>query len=143
MLIGDIMTNSVVTVHLDDHLDHIRAIFRESTFHHLLVTDNGELVGVISDRDLLKNISPFLGNNLMERNQDANTLKRRAHQIMSRTPVTVTTDVEVAEALERMLAHGVSCLPVVYPNGHIAGIVSWRDLLRAANNLPGRRADAA
>ena len=133
MVLADIMTRAVVTVHLDDTLSHIRSIFETSKFHHLLVTDNGELVGVISDRDLLKNVSPFIGNRLMERNQDVNTLSRRAHQIMSRKPVTGTPETSVCGALQIMLRDNVSCLPVVYENNHIAGIVSWKDILRASN----------
>lgn len=143
MILADIMTRAVVTVHLDDTLEHIRSIFESSKFHHLLVTDNGELVGVISDRDLLKHVSPFIGNRLMERNQDVNTLNRRAHQIMSRKPVTCTPETSVYGGLGVMLRDHVSCLPVVYENSHIAGIVSWRDILRALNICDANGAEAA
>jgi hypothetical protein len=40
-----------------------------------------------------------------------------------------------------MLDHSVSCLPVVTANGHVEGIVSWKDLIRAlaksSGELPG------
>jgi len=142
MTLGDVMTRSVVTVHMDDPLDRIRSIFQESRFHHLLVTDNGKLVGVISDRDLLKNVSPFIGNDMMERRQDTNTLQRRAHQIMTRYPVTATIDTPVEDGVRLLMQQRVSCLPITNSTQHIEGIVSWRDLLRGLVDVTDR-ADAA
>lgn len=128
--LGDIMTRDVVTVAMDDTLDEIRAIFEQHRFHHLIVTNHGRVVGVISDRDLLKNVSPFLGRPLMERPQDLNTLNRRAHQIMHRALVTGTEDMAVADAATLALDQDVTCLPVVDDRGRLRGIVTWRDLLR-------------
>jgi acetoin utilization protein AcuB len=129
MTLGDIMTRSVVTVHMDDTLQRIQEIFEESRFHHLLVTDEGRVVGVISDRDLLKHLSPFTGNVLMERKQDLNLLKRKAHQIMHRKPVTASPDMSVVDATDLVLRERLSCLPVVTPQRRVCGVVTWRDLL--------------
>lgn len=129
MTLGAIMTRAVVTVHLDDTIQRIRDIFEESRFHHVIVTDRGRVVGVISDRDLLKHLSPFCGNVWMERRQDENTLKVRAHQIMHRTPVVGDADMPLLTAAGMLLREGVSCLPVVSPEHRLLGIVTWRDLL--------------
>ncbi len=129
MRVGEIMTRSVVTVHMDDPLKRIRDIFDESRFHHLVVTEQGMIVGVISDRDLLKHLSPFVGNAWMEREQDTNTFKRKAHQIMTRAPVLAREDMPVEEAAQILLDKRVSCLPVVTPDRRLCGIVTWRDLL--------------
>ena len=91
----------------------------------------GRLIGVLSDRDLLKHISPFVGQNMMERPQDRRTLNLRVHQIMSRRLHTVGPEVSVQVAADRMIAAGVSCLPVVGPDGSALGIVTWKDLLAA------------
>ncbi|HRQ75606.1 MAG TPA: CBS domain-containing protein [Phycisphaerales bacterium] len=130
MLVRDVMTPDVVTVSLDDTLESIRAIFLASRFHHLIVVEGGHVVGVISDRDLLKTISPFIGNPLMERSQDRNTLQRRAHQVMSRRPVVVHEDTDLSEAAATLLRERVSCLPVVDEEMQPRGIVTWRDLLQ-------------
>jgi len=89
MKVFSIMTNRVATVEMDDSLRIIHGIFCYAKFHHLLVVDNHKLVGVISDRDLLKANSPFLGTPA-ERPQDTARLSRKAHQIMTRDPVTVS-----------------------------------------------------
>ena len=57
-------------------------------FRHLLVLEEGELVGVISDRDLFRAISPYLGSEA-EMSRDTETLTKRAHQIMTRQPITI------------------------------------------------------
>lgn len=129
LTVGDIMTREVVTVKLDDTLRCIREIFDECFFHHLVVVKGRQVVGVISDRDLLKNLSPFVDNEWMERRQDVNTLKRKAHQIMRRSPVVTHETVSVALATACLLAQKVTCLPVVDHREHLSGIVTWRDLL--------------
>lgn len=135
MTLGDIMTRSVVTVHMDDTLQRIQEIFEESHFHHVVVTDGGKVIGVISDRDLLKHLSPFVGNELMERNQDLNLLKRRVHQIMHRKLVVAPPDMSVVDATALLLRERISCLPIVKPDRRVCGVVTWRDLL--AHSLSG------
>ena len=56
--VGEIMSSKVVTVEMDDSLEVIRDIFRKVKFHHLIVVDGKKIVGIITDRDLLKAISP-------------------------------------------------------------------------------------
>ena len=143
MKLGDIMTKSVVTVHLDDTLQRIRDIFGESEFHHLVVTDEGKVVGVISDRDLLKQLSPFAGHLLMERQQDLNIFKRRAHQIMRRRPVVAREHMPLAEASDLLMRKGVTCLPIVSRDWRVRGIVTWRDLLPLCFRCKPSEADAA
>ena len=132
MLVGEIMTRHLVTVSMDDTVEHMRKLFDIHHFHHLLVFDydEGKVVGIISDRDLLRNISPFLGK-MSERTQDAALLQRRAHQVMSRLPVTIDESTAVTAACGIMVRKDVSCLPITaHDSERIVGIVTWRDLLR-------------
>jgi acetoin utilization protein AcuB len=126
-----IMSPQVVTVSMDDSLRVVRQLFEQHRFHHLLVVDGRRLVGVISDRDLLRHVSPFVGHDLAERTQDLATLNKRAHQIMTRTPIAAHPDATLQEAIAMILEHRISCLPVVDEQSHPLGIVTWRDLLKA------------
>lgn len=130
MKLHEMMTREVVTVAMDESVEAIRAIFEKNHFHHLVVTREGKVAGVISDRDLLKHVSPFIGRPLMERAQDTNTLQRRAHQIMDRQPVVGHVDMTVEDAAILVLAENVTCLPIVDDQERLRGIVTWRDLLR-------------
>lgn len=130
MRVADILTPAPITVGLDATLAQIKAIFDSHAFHHLLVVENDELFGIISDRDLLRAVSPFVGS-ASERPLDLATLKRHAHQIMTRKPVTVRAEESVKVAARRLLDCRGSCLPVVGDGDAVLGIVTWHDLLRA------------
>ena len=129
------MSKRVVSITMDDTLAKARELFLEYHFHHLLVLDSGHLVGVISDRDLLKALSPFIGS-LSELDRDRATLNKRAHQIMSRKPITAEAGETVETAAQWLLKNRVSCLPVITQDGKINGIISWRDLLKVYLPLP-------
>ena len=130
MLVKQIMSTRVVKVDIDDNLATIKVIFDNVNFHHLLVVENGVLIGVISDRDLLKALSPNIGT-AAETTRDLLALNKRAHQILSRDLVTVTSNTTVHDAIELFNQHKISCLPVVGKRNVPVGILSWRDVFRA------------
>ena len=143
LIVGEVMTRDPVTVTMDHSLESIREIFEDSRFHHLLVEKDNKLAGVISDRDLLKHISPFIGSVWMERAQDTNTLNKRAHQIMRRPLLVTAANISVDEASVYLLHKRVTCLPVVDGNYQIEGIVTWRDLLTHCTFCQQSQNDAA
>lgn len=143
MTVADIMTRPVKTVTPDDSLATIKRIFDDTGFHHIVVSRDRTPVGVISDRDLLRHLSPFIGNDLMERPQDVHTLRKRAHQVMHRDLVTVSLDAGLDEAAHLLLGFRVGCLPVVDADGVLRGMVTWRDILPHCIRGETRREDAA
>jgi acetoin utilization protein AcuB len=131
MTLDKIMTAKVVTVAMDDRLEVVKEIFDTMSFHHLLVVDEHEkLSGVLSDRDLLRALSPYVGS-AVETARDLATLNKRVHQIMTRHPLTLRPHSSVAEAAGLLLKNRISCVPIVDGDFKPVGIVSWRDLLRA------------
>jgi acetoin utilization protein AcuB len=130
MIIDDIMSRKVVTVEMDDRLHTVKEIFDRLHFHHLPVLADGIVFGVVSDRDLLKAISPRIGT-AAESERDAATLNKRVHQIMSRKPITLQRGAHVSEAVEVFNTHRISCIPIVDASGRPVGLLSWRDLLKA------------
>jgi acetoin utilization protein AcuB len=142
MTIDKFMSKSIVTVEMDDSLNTLREIFETVRFHHLLVVESSRLVGVISDRDLLKALSPNIGT-AAETTKDSETLNKRAHQIMTRKPVTLKSDAEIYDAIEIFNIHNISCIPVVDDEHKPIGIMSWRDILRAIGSKGGKHPDSA
>ena len=134
MNIDSIITRRIVTVDMDDSLRVIHDIFNNVKFHHLLVTDKHRLVGIISDRDLLKSLSPYM-NTPSELPRDVATLRKKAHQIMIRHPITIREDANVSDAISLFVKNRVSCLPVVNEAGSAKGILSWRDIIRVVHEL--------
>jgi acetoin utilization protein AcuB len=139
MDVGDIMTARLVTVEMDDRLDVVKQIFDSLKFHHLLVIDeHKKLIGVVSDRDLLKALSPQLGS-AAETTRDAATLNKRVHQIMSRKLLTLHPRAAVVDAVQMFLEHRISCIPIVNEEFKPVGILSWRDVMKLM--LAKRRLD--
>jgi acetoin utilization protein AcuB len=139
MSVQDIMTRSVISVGVQDTLATVREIFANAGFHHLLVVEGEELIGVVSDRDLLRAVSPNVGTPF-ETPEDTLTLEKRVYQIMSTDLIVLTEDACVGDAVNTFNNHVISCIPVVDRQQRPVGIISWRDILRI---LPVHREETA
>ena len=133
MKLNQIMTQQLVTVDMDDTLATVKNIFDNNFFHHVLVMDNNELAGVISDRDLLRWISPKV-NTIAATRRDYATLTRKAHQIMTRELITLNENEHLKAAVEIFDQHKISCIPLISDAGKPVGILSWRDIIRALSD---------
>ncbi len=89
----------------------------EKGFGIACVTENGKLVGVISDGDLRRNMSDLMS--------------RTAGQVATRAPKSIPLDMMAAEALEIMEKNKVHALVVVGADNLPAGILRIHDCLRA------------
>ena len=137
MLITEIMSTPVVTIEMDDSLATAMNIFEHTKFHHLLVVDdNNKLVGVVSDRDILKAISPNIGS-AAEKPQDLATLNKKVHQVMSRQPICLKATDRVRKVVETFDDNRISCIPIVNEEQKPVGIVSWRDIIKALRSKYG------
>lgn len=135
--IADIVVTRLVTIEMDDRLVLAKEIFDQASFHHLPVVDeDGSLSGMLSERDLLRAISPHIGA-IGETNRDQETLQKRVHQVMTRDPVTIAPHKSLDDASLLMLEYSIGSLPVL-EDGKLVGIITWKDLLRAYSHL-GRR----
>ncbi|MEC4726411.1 CBS domain-containing protein [Shewanella sp. D64] len=133
IIVSQIMTGRVVTIEMDDRLVIAKEIFDNAPFHHLLVVENGELQGVLSERDFLRALSPNIGN-VNETERDSDTLLKRVHQVMTRDPITTSPNKSIKDASKLLLEHGIGSLPVL-DLGQLVGIITWKDLLRAYSDL--------
>jgi len=140
--ISKIMSSKVVSVTLDDKLATVKEIFDNLKFHHVLVVDEGKLLGVVSDRDLLKALSPNIGSQYASE-KDLASLNKRVHQIMTRKPVVLPADASVDDAIHLFNTHSVSCLPVVDSQNRPVGLVSWRDILKNLRINPSNAVNPA
>lgn len=126
--VSSMMSKVVVSVEMDDTLEIIKEIFDHTKFHHIVVGQE-KLHGIISDRDLLKSLSPYLGT-LAETSRDHASLNKKAHQIMTRHPITLGLDATMKDVLHIFNRHQISCIPIVDDDFHTVGMLSWRDVIK-------------
>lgn len=129
MKIKSIMSAKLVTVEMDDTLSTIKEIFDNTNFHHLLVVEGAKLFGVISDRDLLKALHPNVDTPAAT-DKDLASLNKKAHQIMTRKPLSIHEEASIKEVVELFNNNTISCVPVVNSNNEPIGIISWRDIMK-------------
>ncbi|NBB86044.1 MAG: CBS domain-containing protein [Bacteroidetes bacterium] len=128
MTIRDIMTTDLITVTPDETLMEVDALFRTHGVRHLPVEENGHLVGILSDRDVLRSVSPFV-DTPSESPRDVRTLQRVAREMMKEDPLCIHPDASLSEAARTLLEQGINSLPVVEEGGDLVGIVTTRDIL--------------
>lgn len=138
MSLKKFLTSRLATVSPDTSLAEVKRIFEVAAFHHLLVVENKVLVGIVSDRDLFKALSPNLGT-ASETRRDTATLNKKVHQIMSRQLWNLRPEQSVYDAIELFLQQKISCIPIVNEHNQPVGIISWRDILRLLAEGKNRR----
>ena len=133
MQVKDIMSAGVEVVERNDNLAKVQDLMATKTLRHVPVVENGELVAIVSQRDLFKAMmSSTMGYG--EKAQQAYLRSVRVKEIMSAPVVTVASDTALGEAAALMVQKGVGCLPVV-DGSTLVGIVTKTDLLRYLRSL--------
>lgn len=118
--IADMMTRDPVTVNERTSAARALALLTEVGVRHLPVVDHDRnLVGVISQRDLLAHVGAGGGRRLLA-------------SIMQPDVVAVTPDTPAHEAAYLILHHGIGCIPVIDRDGHLVGIATDADFVRVA-----------
>ena len=126
--ISEIMREDFVSLKAEDRLDFADDVMQLGRIRHMPVLENGRLVGMVSQRDLL---AASLSRALQFDPKQRRTFMRaiEVKEVMSREVVQVEPDASVAEAARMMIRHKVGCLPVVDSEGKPIGLVTDTDLL--------------
>ncbi|MBA6379008.1 MULTISPECIES: CBS domain-containing protein [unclassified Colwellia] len=129
MSLSKIMSTNLITLELDDDLSKAKAIFDQHSIHHILILCDKQLVGVVTDRDIYKHLSPTIGTK-NETPRDHSMLQKKLHLIMNRDLTTAKAEVSLNDAVLMFHDNHLSCLPIVNDEMQPIGIISWRDILK-------------
>lgn len=113
MRVFEVMSERVRTVRPTTSAAEAREIMRIAQVHHLVVTENSHVVGVLADRDLA----------------DLSAPAATVADVMAADVVTVKKTDTIRKAANLMQGRTIGCLPVI-DRGHLVGIVTTCDLLR-------------
>jgi CBS domain-containing protein len=98
-------------------LDAVRAMV-DRNIGAVPVVHNGQLVGIFSERDLMKRVVA----------EGCDPRTTCLAEVMTEDPLTVNTNEELESCMALMRRHGFRHLPVCH-EGQVVGIVSMRDIL--------------
>jgi CBS domain-containing protein len=117
MDVRSVTTTALARAEPDDPLVVAATTMAENEIGSLPVFRGEELIGIVSERDLVRAIS-----------EDADVAVTTVDQYMSTAPVTIEAEATLRDAAHRMLEAGVRHLPVTEA-GRVIGMVSMRDVL--------------
>ncbi|MBN1589712.1 MAG: CBS domain-containing protein [Pirellulales bacterium] len=122
LLVGQVMTGRPSCITPDMSALQLIHLFHAKQFRHLLVLDEESvLIGVISDRDVIRCLGP-------DKHPEPSVLDGiAARDIMSTDLITVTPGTSLERAVTLMINHGISCLPVQI-DSTLVGILTNTDL---------------
>jgi len=119
--VADFMTKELVTVRGTDDVALAESLLRLGGIRHLPVVSGGRLVGLVTQRDLLRGA--------------AGPRERPVEDVMTREVTSVKPGTGLAQAARLMLDRKFGCLPVCDDAGALVGIVTEADFVRFAADV--------
>ena len=123
MKVSELMTKAVVTDAVDDTIADAAAKMREQQTGSLLIMDSGKLLGIFTERDLLKAVAKG-------RDPKSTLLQDE----MTTDLVTISPNAKLREAASLMASKWIRHLPVV-DGENLVGVISQRDLTGVLDKL--------
>ncbi len=133
--VKDVMTYDVKTLTLEDTIETCLNIMKENKIRHVPVVDistkgKGKqyFVGIISQRDVFRQISPYLGK-VGEEDSDLKALKQPLAKIVSENPKSVSPETPIQDMISIMIDERIDSIPVLLDED-LVGIVTATDILK-------------
>ncbi len=122
------MGTPLVTISAGDRLSTVEDIMTLGHVRHMPVVQGGKLVGVVSERDLLR---ASLSGLSIHRDEERRAFLHVVEigRVMSTPPIVVAPEATVEEAASIMAEKKIGCLPVLEDDA-LVGIVTETDILR-------------
>lgn len=139
MSVQSIMTRAVIHASPATTVRDAIRLLEDTEVRHLPVVEDGELVGIVSDRDLREYRVPlYLETEHLtdEDRQRANrALDTPLNEVMSSEVISVEAHESIRSVIDVMIEYEVGAVPVVSADDELIGIVSYIDVLRHARDL--------
>jgi CBS domain-containing protein len=131
--VREIMSTDIEVVDRNDNLLTVEERMATKQLRHLPVLEQGEIVGIVTQRDLFKaTMSSAMGYG--EKAQKAYLQSVRVKEIMTYPVITISPEAAVATAADMIITKGIGCLPVV-DGTQLVGMITKTDLLRCLRTL--------
>ncbi len=126
----DVMTRHPRFVGTDTSVSQAYELLHDLDVRHLPIVDAGQLVGMVSDRDLRAMSAVTADDDRALRVVEAGG-RAAISDVMSGDVLYVDPETDLGEVMDLMIEHRVGAIPVVQEHtGELVGIVSYIDVLR-------------
>lgn len=131
--VREIMKTEVTTLGRNDTLQLAQDIMTLGRVRHFPVLEDGELAGVMSQRDLYKaSLGSVMKYGEKAQREFLDTIAVK--EVMNYPPVTIAPQASVQEAARLMLKEKIGCLPVL-DKDELVGIVTETDMLQLVTEM--------
>jgi len=129
LTVSDLMTRDLFTLLEDDNVTVADEMMKWRNFRHIpVVNDQNEIVGIITNRDILKiSVSALAG--ISERDQRYIHNKLKAKDVMQSKIITVPENTSLFAAAKILTTNKIGCLPII-SKGKLVGIVTEADFVK-------------
>lgn len=134
LLVKDCMVIDLVTMETTDSVRKAKMILDAHGFRHLPIVDNGEIVGIVSDRDINRAMAISESMMTLLDVDTGNTLN--LGEIMVKDITSVCKEDRLKTAAQIMLEKKISCLPVI-EGDVLVGLLTETDILKQFIKMPG------
>ena len=136
MFVKEWMSRGLITVAPNATLDEALKLMETNKIRRLPVVDGGKLVGIVTDRDLMK-VSPSPATTLSKYELNYILEKIIIKDIMSKKLYTINQNSTIEEAALILFNEKIGGIPVVEDSGAIVGVITETDLFKAFVNIMG------
>ncbi len=136
MLVKDRMTPNPITITSDTSFPEAFRIIREQKVRHLPVVDEeGELIGIVTQTDLL-HASPSSATSLTVFEVNYLLVNLHVREVMSSPPITVPDDAPLEESARLMVENKIGCL-LVTRDDKLVGVLTETDIFKTFVEILG------
>jgi len=130
LLVRDIMSENVRTVLPGEPAIRAAQVMVQSGIRNLVVNGNNEeVVGVLSERQILKHFSPWISRLKGQIQAEAPAPQMDVQSVMVRMPITVMADTPISQAARILATEKIGCLPVVDDRSRVVGVLTPVDVM--------------
>ncbi len=141
MRIRDVMTKNPITVDSETLVLEAQKLMKENNIRRLPVVDKGNLVGIVTQHDLLQ-ASPSPATSLSIHELNYLLAKMKVKEVMKKNPLTLTPDTPFEEALRIGQDKRIGSFPVM-EKGKLVGIITESDAVRFVTRALGLREEGS
>jgi CBS domain-containing protein len=128
LLAQDVMFSPVVTLSPDTKLLQAQDLIQQRRFRHIpIATLDGNVVGILSDRDVLRALASPAVSHIPS---SVNVVQSSVHHFMNQPVLVAKPETEIRAIVRVMFEEHIGAMPIVSDTGQLVGIITRSDILR-------------